>query len=54
MVSMMKHISTLTADIDDLKKVLLSIRITPVTLYREGNIYWTYFSRSCNSDFVQS
>ena len=38
MVSMMKLISTLTVDIDesyDLNKVLLSIRITPVTLYRE-------------------
>ena len=35
---MMKLISTLTVDIDesyDLNKVLLSIRITPVTLYRE-------------------
>ena len=34
MVSMMTHFSTLTVDIDesyDLKKVLLSIRITPVT-----------------------
>ena len=38
MVSMMKHTSTLTVYIDesyDLNKVLLSIRITPATLYRE-------------------